>query len=298
MNELRQEVGKLPNAVLVGSNQIQDDVRSQTKVVKSTAVLEGSYELVMAYHTAAQTNPVLETRLDADDALSVHFVEYLQTRASQMLLRARKESTNWSSWIVLCAFESLEWQLYSPWDTESRVGAVSPAKQNFCLTPGLTAVYDISATRSDIPTDRHDKFSRLISPCGRHRLKNCLEKIALTHRTTSLRARTPTSAGMEHVLTSDGDETHDLQRKTDSLHHTRFHQEAWRDLTNMFGIDRKAIVQARSKLLENLPDIVDEALQGQCTKGHSCKKSAKKKLQVFQAMGKKKVGVNEISSNP
>ncbi|KAL7576101.1 hypothetical protein ACA910_000880 [Epithemia clementina (nom. ined.)] len=284
LHELRSQVKQAHNAVLIASNQNENYIR--TNNITKQSVLEGSYDLAMSYHAAAQTRPVLETRLDADDALSAHFIESIQSRiAAQMRSphfgRGGRQSP---SWMVLCSLDSLEWQLFSPWNKQSHEGAIVPANKASCITPGLTYAFDVHAHTLDLPTHKHFKFTKLVPPCSGSRLNNnCLERIAFTPQTTIFRARTPTSAGMDSVFASWSNPLDGSERNNQFA---KFHHHAWKDLPIRFGIHVHELVQLRSELLENITLIAEDALQGQCTKFHSCKESARQQLEQFRTMSR------------
>ena len=275
LRDLCNEVLKLPNAVLIASNQNDDDIRHGIKDVTRESVLAGSYDLIMSYHEASLQKPRLETRLDADDALSSGFLASLQARVAPML----SSQANQISWITFCSFDSLEWQLYSPFDGHSKDGLLICTHSHACVTPGLTYLYEVNATKNDLPTQKHHKLSKTIPPCQMpNRHDKCLQRIAPTPQTCVLRARTPTSAGMSGVLPNKARDG----REQISHRFVSFHEKLWRELPSRYGVSTDNLVVARSNLLSDLPAIVDDALLGQCTKHHSCKQSSKMQLKKFR----------------
>lgn len=275
LRDLSLEVRKVSNAVLVGSNENPEDFRIINDITPENIIV-GSYELVKSFHDASQSRPILETRLDADDALSLHFIESIQSKAAH--LTARNKSFNSSDWFVLCTFDSIEWQMYHPWNKESQVGAVCTKTNTICLATGLTYLLNVNSTIQQIPTRKHHKMAQYVPLCDEGRSGNCLTRITVSDKTHVLRARTPTSAGMGGISSVDA---------PDGLFKESLlvpDDQNW----STFGIHIEEIVAMRSKLLRDLPDIAKEALKGQCTQGHSCKLSAKEKLtKLLQASEKK-----------
>lgn len=92
----------------------------------------------------------------------------------------------------------------------------------------------------------------------------------------AIRARTPTSAGMNDVATVGGT----VSTSTARAKLQRQQQQddlLWRDnvAETIFGGNTTTIVEARENMQTHLVDIVQDALQGQCTKGHSCHNKSK-----------------------
>merc|ERR1712226_704093 len=86
-------------------------------------------------------------------------------------------------------------------------------------------------------------------------------------------ARTPTSAGMKHVLGTGSDTPY---QNTFESHEGQL--EAWHLIQREFSVARSAVVKLKQGFENNIENILHEALLGQCSKGHSCKDSSKKKL--------------------
>ncbi|KAL7576099.1 hypothetical protein ACA910_000879 [Epithemia clementina (nom. ined.)] len=297
LKELKNEVRKVPNAVLIGSNEDKDDIRNQVKDVTKKSVLAGSYDLVMSYHAAAQTRPVMETRLDADDALSLNFIESIQTRAAEQIMisyatttkdnnsrDANRDHNKTPSWMVLCPFDALEWHLYNPMDQKSNQGVVKFASKRTCITPGLTYLFHLHATKEDIPTRMHDALHKVVPACRNKQDDKCLHSIKHKPNTTILRARTPTSAGMHRVITSATSAT---AIEDEGPQFLKLHKAAWADLKTRFAIDVDELVKLRSEILNDLPAIAEDNMKGQCTRFHSCKESTKQELEQLRATYKK-----------
>ena len=108
-----------------------------------------------------------------------------------------------------------------------------------------------------------------------------------TMEASVLLARTPTAAGMKHVIPKKGDGVTTLSqvKHNTELLSTAYgaagsvaQDKAWRNVQEHFGVSRSKVVALRHKLQGNLESILVDAFRGQCTPGHSCKDSTKKAL--------------------
>jgi hypothetical protein len=55
--------------------------------------------------------------------------------------------------------------------------------------------------------------------------------------------------------------------------------DLWEVFPRMFGFEPEQVWKMRAAIAEHLPLILQDALQGQCTKGHSCKHGSKEALE-------------------
>ncbi|KAL7557451.1 hypothetical protein ACA910_009267 [Epithemia clementina (nom. ined.)] len=80
----------MPNVVVLGARRDrQKDFRDFNGLEVDDlddAIIAGSRGLLLSYHAAAEDRLLLETRLDADDALQKYFVESVQHQAAIMLV--------------------------------------------------------------------------------------------------------------------------------------------------------------------------------------------------------------------
>jgi hypothetical protein len=285
LEQLKQLIATMPNAVLVASNQNPEGFRGAAMDdITNQSLLVGDMQLVQSYHRASETRRLLETRLDADDALHLHFVEAMQDTARQQLRRG---------WIVWCAERHVEWHYVSPWNAGTLLGVQS----NMCVTPGLTYGYMPGTTRSHITIrNNHNSLHKRLPACdfggtdsGQQQQQpdssswpsSCLARTGSVP--LALRARTPTSAGMDGMAMSElPDMWRDAQPKM------------WQAVPIVFGIYKDDLKATRLALNEDLPAIVQDAISGQCTKGHSCKQSSLNILQsILDATVKQKAQLKE-----
>jgi len=202
---LLQLVKEYPHILVVASNRFPDGFRYQS--IDQMEVWSGSIPLLQSVHRAAQTRPTLETRLDADDGLTLEYLEKVQKHAfrtkalwnndeeqEQPQLQPQNRSTaasstsSLSAWRVWCAASILEWQHYSMVtsatngmeDVDDDRGEWHPLRPNLCVTPGLTWGYAAGTKPSDRPTGAHDKIYRTIPQCQTEGSTRCHERLRFT----------------------------------------------------------------------------------------------------------------------
>ena len=91
-------------------------------------------------------------------------------------------------------------------------------------------------------------------------------------------SRTPTAAGMKHVLPrSDRQGTNSVALTTFDGHQ----DEAWQYVQRTFGLSAATAMTVHATLQHNLTDILTQALAAQCAPGHSCKASSQHALGVL-----------------
>ena len=93
----------------------------------------------------------------------------------------------------------------------------------------------------------------------------------------ALRARTITSAGMANLVLDHEKDPLALSLK-DSQWKDR-QESLWDHLEVLFGVAPGDLHRVRHELVQHMREIATDALKGQCTAGHSCKKRSKETLQ-------------------
>ena len=267
-------------------------------------VLLGSWSLLNQYLVAAkqQLRTVLETRLDADDALNRQYLETVQHTAPASL----QDPKDWAFW---CVHYHYEWHVAPPARMLRRqrnvplpmvYGHVDGVQASRCITAGLTVGFGVNASRADFPGNMvHTKIEDLIPDCQDERrnklgLRNngstnngnggvqqnynstvaatpvtthCLHKNVLSHLPAALRARTTTSTGMSKVSLLNGEPL----IKEGPLPPNHPISLQWDTIEQDFGVQRDTVRDARSYLLDHTQAIAADNLKGQCTEGHTCK---------------------------
>mmetsp|Transcript_3513 Transcript_3513/g.5355 ORF Transcript_3513/g.5355 Transcript_3513/m.5355 type:complete len:431 (+) Transcript_3513:139-1431(+) len=265
-----------PNFLLVGSNSNPEGFRHAyaVKDITNSSLFSGSLEVLQRFHDVSQSRILIESRLDADDGLHFRFVDFIQTMARKELQSQQK------SWMIFCAHHHLEWHHTNPYKKgmmkDSSYGYVVATKQDSCITAGLSFVYGLGAERRDLPSGGHHILHRAVPICNSTRHLSCI------HSTTqlqpgALRGRTPTSAGMLNVVTGD-------YGNIQLSHHMKdidFQDQIWKGLRKVFGVKKGELAVLQQYLKQNVVEIAQDNLEGQCTKGHSCKNSSKSSLQAI-----------------
>jgi hypothetical protein len=230
--------------------------------------------LLQSYFAAAQSRLVLESRLDADDALTLEFARMIQDEA-----RGKMSTENESDYRVWCMGNHLEWQFYNPWNADAINGSLVAFPFNHCVTPGITFAYNINATADNVPTHKHHKLHMTIPLCRKKSKGKCL---TVWHpddnKPLALRARTPTSAGMSNVLLSHNTDP-SLLRELEQW--SQLQRRAWREVTRIFGIEISSVVRMHKAIDADLALVAADNAMGQCTPGHSCKSSSKTALSAL-----------------
>jgi hypothetical protein len=146
--------------------------------------------------------PILETRLDADDGLYMHFIQYIQAVALKrfqpngMVLGQKKEEEDTTikeenkvvpQWLYWCSRRHIEW--HSDTDPslsekyKENMGSVKIGYMNviqhdkLCVTPGITIGYNVNT--NNVPQYDHDKLYHNV----RHSLA-CYDTTTTTTTTT------------------------------------------------------------------------------------------------------------------
>lgn len=313
--ELRESlvalVKDVPNIILLASNKYPDGFRYLSLEEDITSIWSGSAELLQSYHAASQTRVVLESRLDADDGLASNYMETIQRRAAATMLVQRQQQTTVvaatasakaKAWRVWCVDSLIEWQYFSTWQRDDKSSLSSSNTTNtlddgalwidhskdLCVSTGLTWGYQAESRPSDRIVAVHHKILSHIPSCEQQQhqqgfndsnTNNCVERVQPSGP-AAIRARTPTSAGMKDVSMTPPQKklpnNEKLQQQWKGM------QDAlWRDVSILFGIQGNEIHAMRATLEQHLPEIVADALSGQCIKGGvpgTCKKQSSTQL--------------------
>jgi hypothetical protein len=260
-----------PHFLLIANNNHLTPLRSPEMHNLSfdpTNIISGNATLLQNYHEASHTKTVIETRIDADDALHSEFIDMIQSTAHQVLPSPTNDTEMEQQqlqpkWLLWCAKEhNMEWHM----GNESRPeGMLIKKSESHCITPGLTRAYTVGMHTSQIPWGNHMKIHIKAKACKGDQVSegvNCLT--ILNDRPSALRARTVTSAGMAGVG----------EVKTSQALQT----ELWNVAKHSFAINRKDAIHTKTYLKDHEGVIALENLIGQCTDGHSCKDRARTAL--------------------
>jgi hypothetical protein len=268
--------------ILVASNETPksqyQDLLLDT--VQPEDVWSGSLEEVKRYlrignstNTSSNVFPprIIETRLDADDALHRFFVETIQAEANESYLF---ETQSWRLW---CVAHHAEWQYQAIWkktpSQRDETGTIVALQVNYCVTPGLSIAFVGNNESLEVipPTMKHEKLMHT-RMCKKEKkiLSNCRSFVPMTMG--ALRARTPTSAGMLNLVYNGTS----MNRKyiRGATKQMEFQGQLWNAVRKIFGFTKQDAKSVNEYLNSHIKMIAEENLLGQCTKGHSCKNSS------------------------
>lgn len=304
----------VPNAIVAGSNarvddgffrhpnatiDLFDENAANTNNNASSIIWHGSVDLLRAYQVASQTRVLLETGLDADDGLAIHFVDHLQKEAYKASRALTPDHPKWFR--IACMKPYTVWQFWGPYEN-SKLGSLRSHAQNprkFCLTPGLTRMssshytsYQLSPSTfnapdrdfSGLPREGHRFFvdhfyiDKHVPHCRRAKKSRakpqaCYDEIDGS-RSLVLRTRTPTSASLTDVHIPPTIRA----RIRDSKELAQ-----WDRTLRLFGLNITEIQQARYNLNATMELVLEDAASGYCTIGHSCMSKTKDVLRDIRA---------------
>eukprot|EP00977_Amphora_coffeiformis_P007780 scaffold1697_cov180-Amphora_coffeaeformis.AAC.16 len=217
---------------------------------------------------------VLESRLDADDALNVNWIKEVQRRANKTF--KEEDGRDWMYW---CINRAVEWNWVGPADRRplKMFGAlIFPRpydERNFCHTPGMTVGFRRGSFTRTVAKGAHqliyEKLEKQKDPCGGpYKGTECIDFIG-NFTYAALRSRTPTSASMAGVNTNGG-KAYRLAAE-DGV-------KRWKDAIEMFALLPSNAAHINEYFFRNMKPILEDNLKGQCTDGHSCRDEAKAML--------------------
>lgn len=309
-----------PNFFLVGTNNnypwrggkggndvLYGNATSGAKNYERPIIYTGDVSLILFAHENREEKIVLETRLDADDGLPRPYLDYVQTSAMDRLFSSISMKQNEreggeisknvkrARWFFWCMPNSVNWypsvtvEGFNPKSSlakEEEPGVLVWEENIVCLTPGLTTGLSVGVRESELPFYSHH---RLLQQLYQHRnsSKNfCglqefnLPCIQVLDMVLALRARTPTSAGMNNAIIKE--------KVKYSIHQSN---AQWKVMKKKFGVERRRAVHTNRYILENIENILKDNLLSQCAPGHSCKNSSR---ELLKSMIKKASESKEI----
>ncbi|KAG7354319.1 putative rhamnosyl transferase [Nitzschia inconspicua] len=254
--------------------------------------------------------PVLETRLDADDGLHMHYLKYIQhvalKRFQPALYRARQHRSNGEDltelttdaanlppvpqWLYWCTRRHVEWHSSiedsEEWQNVGNLttGVLVPIQHDkLCVTPGMTVGYNIDVDAANVPFHSHDTLFRAVSKSS-----DCFSPGRLTllvNKTAG--GKIPAClvlvedllfcAVRSRTLTSAGMLNVGIIPAFRMEPNTT--NRLWQLLDERFSITKAKVQRTQEFLIGHRKEIAYENVLGQCTTGHSCKDQAKAELQ-------------------
>ena len=264
------------------------------------------HQIVRRAYEARSDRVLLETRVDADDAINVRYIYELQRVALKILINTNnskfvrksddddddstpEQEIQHAKWMYWCAGNHLEWNpsspFYNPNNDAGLLTFVGPIP--FCVTPGLTIGYAVGTDENDVPHYEHTKIvpeikfkpdhlrrRDNITGCGLIPASDCLW-VVNDPEVSAFRSRSMTSAGMLNIGVGGVPSNGEVGKTA-----AKYSKELWRSyIEKWFGIAPEKAKEAADFLVANYINTVRDNIRGQCTHDHSCKMSSVEKLQ-------------------
>ena len=253
----------------LGGKDIKNDLMPEDFKVGDTKKLYSNLENVHYLN-------VLESRLDADDALNINWIEEVQRRAKLVFAGGDDEGRDWMYW---CINQAMEWNWVGPGDRKplQKFGALifppSYDEKHICHTPGLTLGFKRGTFTRTLVKASHNKLYEVLEKeeefCGpEHKGTDCIEFIT-NFTFAAIRTRSPASASMAGVNTNGG-RPYRLAAEEG--------EERWNAAVESFVLLPNNTKAVSKHFVANILPILKENLAGQCTQGHSCRDVAKELL--------------------
>jgi hypothetical protein len=253
--------------------------------------------------------PVVETRLDADDGLHMHYLKYIQIMALKRFQpavyhawqRQRRGEEDASlnetelaqlppapQWLYWCTRRHLEWHTSmkgknGTQQNNSSVGVLAPIRHDkLCVTPGMTVGYNVDVDSSTVPFHSHDTLFQAVSKSS-----DCYPTTAVHHVNKTAGEKQPACLDLvedllfcalrSRTMTSAG------MLNVNHIPAFKMNQnitiKLWQLLDERFSIKKTRVQRTQEFLMRHQKEIAYENILGQCTTGHSCKDQAKAELQ-------------------
>ena len=280
------------NCILIASNEIpksqyQDILYGN---VQPTDIWSGSFDNIRQYLRIDESNTdndilpprIIETRLDADDGLHMTFVETIQEEATEQY---NFDPRTWRLW---CIGNHAEWQYQSIWSVSPHenddAGSIIALQVNYCVTAGLSIAFlGEKQSMEEMPsTMKHEKLLKT-KQCPKHKDTKKDKTTSTTAISTNcrsfvpmimgaLRARTPTSAGMLNLVINGTS----LNKKyiSGATKQKDVQNQLWWAAKRLFGFSKRNARDINDYMKDRVKEIAKDNLDGQCTRGHSCKNSS------------------------
>ena len=262
-----------------------------TKQLVQSKVYTGERRRLEYYMAVYDQKHIFETRIDGDDGLHHAYMQYIADESIKILTQERRPPPAFFFW---CVAQELEWH---PVLLERRPGPFleknttpmepvpaspythglwmpSPVYKDLCPTPGITRVYPLGTPTERVFRIGHHELWRKFKyrkascqrpedgPTSRWKELNCTPVVHLANTAfPALRSRTPTSASMVTVA--------GLNYGHLRTHYQMAH-EYWNVSVHDFGLNPELIREMQTHVVDNLLEIAQEGLEGQCSFRHSC----------------------------
>jgi Putative rhamnosyl transferase len=251
LKRLKELLNPHPHFFLVAMNTKVVTPADLTSLDEERQFLTGDLDFLRSMMLDTSRPLLLETRLDADDALSGKTLGTLQATARHL-------PTDQSGWQVICNDVHYEWRNNDVLEKNTAIqssGQLRVVTESICVTAGYTLVRHRAKGSIDFPpwpSIGHHLIMREWPSCSgpMNVTSDCWTR--LPRYPAALRSRTVTSAGMSRVQTSDEDRLYENQ--TEIL---------WAYVERDFKIEPERAKNTSLFLKSNLEGILADNLKGQ-----------------------------------
>ncbi|KAL7558370.1 hypothetical protein ACA910_007059 [Epithemia clementina (nom. ined.)] len=154
------------------------------------------------------------------------------------------------------------------------------------MTVGMDTIPDVDGNGNPVPDVEEFTIDWLKIafapnvPCRRHlrtlpETEQDLEPEMQSFEAAVLMPRTPTAAGMKHVMPG---KTGGGQNSVALSTYKENQDLAWNFMEQEFGVNKETVAAVHQRMEGDMANILVDAMNGQCTPGHSCKESTKRAL--------------------
>jgi hypothetical protein len=240
------------NFYLVLSNEKLVTPENITMDATSESIVTGDIEKLYSKLLDLSRPLLLETRLDADDALHRKTLYEIQQKA-------RTLQNDLEGWQIICNKLHYEWRnddIQAPNQTVETPGKLRLVMEGICVTPGYTLVKHREARSIEFPPwprIGHHLITREWPNCLSDKTNattNCWTK--LETYPAAFRSRTITSAGMNRIESSANESIYDNQTTI-----------LWNFVEKDYGILPQKSLDTSRYLQKHLASIIADNLKGQ-----------------------------------
>lgn len=253
MNEMKVLIESYPNIFMIRCETSSVDFRT----LKPSMVETGDYSLLSSAINSLNTTIVVETRLDADDGLARPMLRAIRGLAVNQLSSASNHSfKSGGGWVAYCIHRHFEWHVSMDSSnntatmTNREAGNLILVKKMHCVTPGLTFARAPGVSHDALPGTHHQSLELYTAPCKSTSQTKCIHRFSEIAEPVAIRARTPTSAGMNEV-------GRDYDHNKSNL------PVFWTHLEDKFNIQRQSLVNTQRYLAQHVVEIAKDNLEGQ-----------------------------------
>jgi len=256
LNEMTRLLSPYPNFYLIKSAHRKKWplTRNWTnRHFNESSVVTGDKEVLMKAYNDVPEKILIESSLDADDGLAYYVLQDIRDDTVRRLDSVAEQylSVRKNGWFVTCYHQFIGWYPEDmtndavPDDTSGGL-RIDLRHDKFCPTPALTIASVPRANYTYVPIRRHNQLVTDVPRCQTDVQTMCLHGVG--EIPSSVRARTPSSAGMDNIGEKEG--------------HKQNVQHLWAYLDHLFGVKKDDVARAGRYFKEHSKAIARENLEG------------------------------------